>query len=58
MICEFIRIAAYKSRCTGDKALSRTVRKLFARTQLHRAWLQGWTGSFLLPVLERMYVGE
>jgi hypothetical protein len=50
---EFVRIGAYNAVCRGKKPVSRLLRKLVAKTNLHRAWLQGNSGSFLLPVLDR-----
>ncbi|MEZ9614856.1 MULTISPECIES: hypothetical protein [Vibrio] len=50
---EYVRINAYKTAGVGKKPLPKFMRKLVARTTLHRAWLQGSTGSFLVPVLER-----
>jgi len=50
---EFVRITAYKAVCKGKKQAPRQLRKLVAKTNLHRAWLQGHSGSFLVPVLER-----
>lgn len=50
---EIVRISAYNQRGSSRKAPPKVVRKLFARTQIHRAWLQGWTGSFLVNVSER-----
>ncbi|MFV8386925.1 hypothetical protein ACNO5E_22755 [Vibrio parahaemolyticus] len=50
---EAVRISAYKATSVGRKPVPRIVRKWLARTNIHRAWLQGHTGSFLLPVLER-----
>lgn len=46
---EFIRLRAY----LASKPMPRWLRKMCARSSVHRAWLQGHTGSFLLPVLER-----
>jgi len=50
---EPLRIWSYSQAAEGKKAVPKLVRKLFVRTQIHLAWLQGATGSFLLPVLER-----
>ena len=50
---EPLRIWSYSRAAEGKKTVPKLVRKLFARTQIHRSWLQGDTGSFLLPVLER-----
>lgn len=51
---EFIRISSYKSAAKGKKPLGKRVRKILAKTKIHRAWLQGRTGSFLLSVQERI----
>lgn len=50
---ELVRIYAYKSVALGKKPVPKLIRKLVAKTMLHRAWLQGHTGSFLLSVLDR-----
>ena len=50
---ERVRIWAYLQRCNNKKPPPKLARQVFARTRLHEAWLQGWSGSFLLPVLER-----
>lgn len=50
---ELVRIWAYTQRGLGSKALPRLVRRPLCKTSLHRAWLQEWIGSFLLPALER-----
>jgi hypothetical protein len=50
---ESIRIWAYTQRRLGSKPLHKAARRLLARTNIHRAWLQGWTGSFLVSVLDR-----
>lgn len=50
---EIIRIWTYNQRGLGRKPLNHAIRRLLARTNIHRAWLQGWTGSFLVSVLER-----
>ncbi|EKO3612152.1 hypothetical protein M3914_003363 [Vibrio metschnikovii] len=46
---EKIRIASYRSY----KPLPRSIRKLIAKSFLHRAWLSGHSGSFLIGILER-----
>ncbi|MDA0152362.1 hypothetical protein OH460_08610 [Vibrio sp. Makdt] len=46
---EWVRINAYQSQIIPP----RFMRKLMGRSPIHRAWLQGVTGSFLVPVLER-----
>lgn len=50
---EWVRIWAYKQRCFSRRPVDKRVRKLLSKTNIHRAWLQGWTGSFLVSVLER-----
>lgn len=50
---ELVRIYAYKSAALGKKPVPKFIRKLVAKTMLHRAWLQGRTGSFLTSVLDR-----
>ncbi len=50
---ESVRIYAYTCSSLGKKPVPKIIRKLLARTLLHRAWLQGHTGSFLMPVLDR-----
>ncbi len=50
---ELVRIYAFTSVALGKKPVPRIIRKLAAKTMLHRAWLQGYTGSFLLSVLDR-----
>ena len=44
---EPLRIWSYSRAAEGKKTVPKLVRKLFARTQIHRSWLQGDTGSFL-----------
>lgn len=51
---EIVRISSYKSAAKGKKPISKRVRKILAKTMIHRAWLQGRTGSFLLSVQERI----
>lgn len=36
---EFIRISSYKSAAKGKKPISKRVRKILAKTKIHRAWL-------------------
>ncbi|WP_281188870.1 hypothetical protein [Vibrio harveyi] len=50
---ELVRIYAYKSVVLGKKPAPKLIRKLVAKMMLHRAWLQGHTGSFLASVLGR-----
>jgi hypothetical protein len=50
---ESVRIWAYNQRGLGRKPLHKVIRRALARTTIHRAWLQGWTGSFLVSVLDR-----
>ena len=50
---EMVRMYAYKS-ASESKRMPRVLRKMCARTDVHRAWLQGSTGSFLISVLERV----
>ena len=50
---ELVRIYAYTSVALRKKPVPKLIRKLVAKTMLHRAWLQGHTGSFLLSVLDR-----
>lgn len=52
-IFELVRIYAYKSSGLGKKPVPKIIRKLVAKTKVHRAWLQGHTGSFLVSVSER-----
>ncbi len=46
---ELVRISTYKYQLK----LPRWIRKFTAKTSFHRAWLQGFTGSFLVSVDER-----
>lgn len=55
---EIVRIYAYKSVAYGKKPVPKFIRKLVAKTMLHRAWLQGHTGSFLTSVLDRSEAWE
>ncbi|OEE35322.1 hypothetical protein A1QO_00755 [Vibrio genomosp. F10 str. ZF-129] len=50
---EFVRMWSYKRRALGKSTLPKVVRKVLARTTIHRALMQGYTGSFLLYVEER-----
>ncbi len=50
---ENVRLWAYSHRGLGRKPLHRVIRRILVGTAIHRAWLQGWTGSFLLSVLDR-----
>nr|UUL99949.1 hypothetical protein [Vibrio alginolyticus] len=49
-----MQIWSYNQADKAKKEVPKLVRKLLARTQIHRAWLQSATGSFQLPVLERI----
>lgn len=50
---EKVRIWAYMQAGVNRPPLPKIIRKLFAKSPLHRAWLQGHSGSFLLAILER-----
>lgn len=50
---ETVRIAAYNRAALKQSLFPRKLRRLLAKTTIHRAWLQGHTGSFLVSVLER-----
>lgn len=51
---EPVRVYAYKEASKGRQGLPRFFRKMIANSKFHRAWLQGQTGSFLMPVMERI----
>jgi len=53
---ESIRMKAHMDSIFGKKPLPKFLRRLFARRAIHYAWLQGHTGSFILPVMERLPV--
>lgn len=50
---ELVREWTYRREATGRSSVPKLVRKILARTTIHRAWLQGKSGSFLVSVLER-----
>lgn len=50
---ESFRMWAYQQKSMNNAPLPRFFRKMLARTSIHRAWLQGTTGSFLISVIER-----
>lgn len=50
---ESVREWAYRREATGKAPLPKFFRKMLARTTIHRALLQGKSGSFLVSVVER-----
>lgn len=50
---EKVRMFAYRQAADNKPSVPKFLRRMLARTSIHRSWLQGHTGSFLVSIMDR-----